>query len=101
MARIAVIGQFRLPPDAMPAARPMMAQVMEATRSEAGCIEYSYAEDVLDPGLIRVSEVWDSRERLAAHLKTPHMTLWAEQRAALGLSGRALTMYEVAREETF
>jgi len=101
MPKVAVIGQFRLPPEEMDAARPMMRKVMEATRAEDGCIEYNYAEDVLDPGLIRVSEVWDSREQLAAHLKTPHMAVWAEERAALGLSGRALAVYEVASEETF
>ena len=59
-----VIGQFRLPPERMDQARAAMRKVMEATRAEAGCIEYNYAEDVLDPGLIRVSEVWDS----SAHL---------------------------------
>lgn len=93
---VAVIGQFRMPPEAMAAARPLMATVMLATRAEDGCIEYNYAEDVLDPGLIRVSEVWASREQLAAHLKTPHMTVWGEERAALGLSGRKITVYEVS-----
>jgi quinol monooxygenase YgiN len=99
MPKVAVIGQFRLPPEEMGAARPMMAKVMEATRAEDGCIEYNYAEDVLDPGLIRVSEVWDSREQLAAHLKTAHMAVWGEERAGLGLSGRAITIFEVAGEE--
>ncbi|WEK47522.1 MAG: putative quinol monooxygenase [Candidatus Andeanibacterium colombiense] len=101
MAKVAVIGQFRLPPEALEAARPMMARVMAATRAEAGCIEYNYAEDLLDPGLIRVSEVWHSRAHLAAHLTTPHMAVWSEERAALGLRGRAITMYEVASEEPF
>lgn len=72
---VAVIGQFRMPPENMAAARPLMAKVMLATRAEDGCIEYNYAEDVLDPGLIRVSEVWESREQLAVHLKTPHMAV--------------------------
>ena len=93
---VAVIGQFRMPPENMAAARPLMAKVMLATRAEDGCIEYNYAEDVLDPGLIRVSEVWDSREQLAAHLKTAHMATWGEERTALGLSGRKITVYEVS-----
>ena len=93
---IAVIGQFRMPPENMAAARPLMRKVMEATRAEAGCTEYNYAEDVLDPGLIRVSEVWDSRDHLTAHLATPHMRLWGDERIALGLSGRAITVYDVS-----
>ena len=93
---IAVIGQFLMPPEKMAAARPLMRKVMEATRAEAGCTEYNYAEDVLDPGLIRVSEVWDSRDHLTAHLATPHMRLWGDERIALGLSGRAITVYDVS-----
>lgn len=91
---IVVVGQFRLPPDRMEQARPAMSEVMLATRAEAGCIEYNYAEDLLDPGLIRVSEVWESREQLAAHLNTAHMALWSEQRQELGMSGRCIKFYE-------
>jgi quinol monooxygenase YgiN len=90
---IVVVGQFRIPAERMAEARPLMAKVMVATRAEAGCIEYNYAEDLLDPGLIRVSEVWETREQLAAHLKTPHMAVWGEERMGLGLSGRAITVY--------
>ena len=91
---IVVVGQFRIPAERMDEARPLMAKVLLATRAEAGCIEYNYAEDLLDPGLIRVSEVWESREQLGAHLKTPHMAVWGEERVGLGLSGRAITVYE-------
>lgn len=91
---IVVVGQFRMPAENMEQARPLMAKVMLATRAEDGCIEYNYAEDVLDPGLIRVSEVWETREQLAAHLKTEHMAVWGQERTALGLSGRAITVFE-------
>lgn len=91
---IVVIGQFRLAAEHMESARPLMAKVMLATRAEDGCVEYNYAEDVLDPGLIRVSEVWHSRAQLHAHLKTAHMVTWGEERIALGLSGRAITVFE-------
>ena len=97
---VAIVGQFHIPPENLAAARPLMIAVMEASRAEDGCIEYNYAEDVLDPGLIRVSEVWARREQLAAHLKTPHMAVWAEERAGLGLTGRAITVYEVSGSET-
>ena len=91
---IVVVGQFRLPVERMAAARPAMARVMLATRAEAGCVQYNYAEDLLDPGLIRVSEVWDSREQLTAHLATPHMQAWVAERTALGLTERAISVYE-------
>jgi quinol monooxygenase YgiN len=91
---VIVIGQFRFPPEKMEAARGPMRKVMLATRAESGCVAYNYAEDVIDPGLIRVSEVWETREQLTTHLQTAHMAVWAEERAALGLSGRDIAVFE-------
>lgn len=96
---LVVAGEFRLPPERLEEARPMMLRVVEATRAEAGCLAYSYAEDLLDPGLIRVSEAWESRTHLADHFAAPHMQRWIEERAALGLTGRDITLYSVAASE--
>lgn len=93
---IAVIGEFRLPADRMDEARPAMARVIAATLAEQGCLSYSYAEDVLDPGLIRVSQRWVSRENLDAHLAAPHMAQWKAEREALGMTGREITVYTVS-----
>ena len=97
---VAVIGEFRLPVERLAEARAAMERVVVATRAEAGCLAYSYAEDVLDPGLIRVSELWESREHLAAHFAAPHMKLWQVERDALGLSGRIITAYELGAAES-
>jgi quinol monooxygenase YgiN len=91
---IVVVGQFRFPAERMEEARPVMRRVIEATRAEAGCIEYNYGEDVLDPGLIRVSERWESRAHLDAHMATAHMAEWQRERALLGLSDREITVHE-------
>lgn len=91
---IVVIGQFRLPPERMEDAHPVMRRVMEATRAENGCVEYNYAEDLLDPGLIRVSELWHTREQLAAHMQTKHMADWQREREILGMTGRVVTVFE-------
>ena len=91
---IVVVGQFRFPAERMDEARGVMRTVIEATRAELGCIQYNYGEDVLDPGLIRVSELWQSRAQLDAHMQTPHMATWQRIRATLGLSERAITVYE-------
>src|SRR3954453_10637430 len=44
------------------------ADAVRATRSEHGCIEYSFSADGLDPGLIRIFEIWDSQDALTTHL---------------------------------
>jgi quinol monooxygenase YgiN len=93
--RIAVMGHFRLPPEQVEEARAAMARVIEATRAEPGCLAYSYAEDALDRGLIRVAELWESREQLTAHFEAPHMKRWIEERAAFGLTDRQIAAYEL------
>ncbi len=96
---IAVLGSFRLPADEVERARPLMQAVIAATLAEPGCRAYSYAEDVAEPGLFRVTELWDSREALAAHFETPHMKAWIEQRAALGFFDRDISLYEIGAAE--
>ena len=96
---ILVIGTFRLPVENLAAAREAMTRVMTATRAEAGCITYAYAEDLLEPGLIRVNETWTTREALALHFEQPHMTQWQRERAELGLTDRDMKAYEVSGEE--
>ena len=96
---IAVLGSFRFPADALEQARPLMRAVIEATLAEPGCRAYCYAEDIVEPGLFRVIEQWDSREALAAHFATPHMQNWAEQRAALGFFDRRIAAYVLGAAE--
>ena len=96
---IAVLGSFRFPPEAVEQLRPLMRAVIAATLAEPGCHAYSYAEDVADPGLFRVTEMWDSREALSAHFEMPHMREWVEQRAALGFSDRRIALHEIGPAE--
>jgi quinol monooxygenase YgiN len=96
---IAVLGSFRFPVEALDEARPLMRAVVEATLAEPGCRAYSYAEDVTEAGLFRVTELWDSREELAAHFQTPHMRQWVEERSALGFFDRRITLHEIGPAE--
>ena len=96
---VAVIGHFRIPPDRLEEARPAMARVIEATRAEPGCISYSYALDVAVPGLVRVSELWESREHLAAHFESEHMIQWISERQALDVFDRQITAYALGPAE--
>jgi quinol monooxygenase YgiN len=80
---IIVEGHARLGPGEMDRLKDAMRAQIEATRAEPGCIHYSYAADVLDPDVMRISEIWESQEALEAHFKAPHMAVFnAEFRAA-------------------
>ncbi|MDX8498707.1 putative quinol monooxygenase [Mesorhizobium sp. VK4C] len=89
-----IIGTIRLPPERLAAARPAMERMITASRAEPGCLGYSYAQDVLDPGLIHVSEAWRDRAALDAHFKSGHIAEWRASWAELGIGDRKLTLYE-------
>lgn len=92
---IQVAGSFRVPVENLEAIRPLMRAVIAATVQEDGCLTYSYAEDVSEPGLIRVFEQWRDGDCLAAHFTTAHMRKWVEERAGFGLFGRDIRTWEV------
>jgi quinol monooxygenase YgiN len=43
-------------------------ETIRKSRAEAGCIEYVFSADALEPGRVRVFERWESKEALRAHL---------------------------------
>jgi quinol monooxygenase YgiN len=92
---ILIAGTVRFPPESMTKARRAMADMITATRAEYGCLQYAFAEDVLDPGLIHISELWRDRAALDAHGATEHMAVWRAAAQALGVHGRDLRLYEV------
>lgn len=97
---LAVLGTFRFPPDNIAAARPLMADVIAQTLKEPGCLAYSYAQDVADPGLFHVSEQWTDRAALTAHFQTGHMIAWAKARAELGFGDRRIFLYQIGEAES-
>jgi quinol monooxygenase YgiN len=91
---LVIIGTIRLPAENLPAARGVMATVVAWSRAEAGCLAYAYAEDVLDAGLIHISEVWEDQASLDRHLASDHLAAWRAAWPALGIGERNLVLYE-------
>jgi quinol monooxygenase YgiN len=96
---ILVIGTVRLPPEKLLAARADIFAMIGASRAEEGCLEYCYAEDVLEPGLIHVKEIWTSREALRDHFAAPHLGAWRSAWPRLQISDRKLELYEISNPE--
>ncbi len=96
---ILVLGTIRLPAEAIERARPAMEAMMTASRAEDGCLEYAYSYDLLDPGLVRVTEAWRDREALAAHFRTPHLAAWRAAFPELSITDRRLALYEAGDPE--
>jgi quinol monooxygenase YgiN len=47
-------------------------EVMDQTRSEPGCVAYSFTADLEHPDRFHITEIWESEEAVAAHLAQPH-----------------------------
>ncbi|WP_332771509.1 putative quinol monooxygenase [Phenylobacterium sp.] len=93
-----IAGTVRIPPENLERFSPHMLAMLTASRAEDGCLEYSYAQDVAEPGLVRVYEVWRDQACLDAHFQTPHMAIWRGHWPEFGVSDRRLTLYETAAE---
>lgn len=90
-----IVGTIRLPAGLVDAARPTMAFIVKASRAEVGCLEYSYAEDVLDAGLIHIKERWRDRTALDEHFNSAHIAAWRDTWPSLGIGERNLSLFEV------
>ncbi|WP_429614924.1 putative quinol monooxygenase [Sphingobium olei] len=90
-----ILGTFRLPAAKMDAARPAMTRMVEASRAEEGCVEYVYAQDLFDPGLIHVTERWVDQDAIDRHFAASHMAEWHGAWTDLGIGDRNLRLYDV------
>ncbi|SOE46518.1 Quinol monooxygenase YgiN [Caballeronia arationis] len=75
-AKIAVIGTLRISPQQVRKVIPHLRTLIEASRLHEGCIAYDVAEDCFEPGVIRVSEIWNDRECLESHISHPDVQPW-------------------------
>ena len=91
---IFVISTVHLKPGALEACLAAARPCIAGTVKEDGCISYDVHTSVTDPDKIVFVERWESRAHLDAHMATPHMARWQQERAALGLTGRTITVYE-------
>jgi quinol monooxygenase YgiN len=80
----------------MDAARPIMKRMANVSRSEEGCVEYGYAEDVFEPGLIHVKELWTDQDALDRHFASAHIAEWRAAWPGPGIGDRDLRVFEVA-----
>lgn len=93
---VAVFGTLRFPPDRIGEVLPHLRGLVSATYKFDGCIAYDVAEDPVDPGLIRFSELWPDREALDRHLQSNHIGPWRTAAKACGLIERRFTAYSIA-----
>ena len=88
-----IVGTIRLPPEKLAAALGAIERMITASRAEDGCLAYSYSEDILEPGLIHVTERWEDQASLKKHWESKHLVEWRATWATLGFRDRNLQLY--------
>lgn len=92
---IVVEGWVRMDAAEIERLRPAAVEMMRATKAEEpGCLEYAYAVDLAEPGLLRVIERWASADALDAHFKTPHMAAFNAVLAGAKITGASVKAYD-------
>ena len=92
---IIVQGVFQVAPANTKAFLAETVETQRISRAEPGCIEYVFAADPLEPGRIVLSERWETRALLDAHIDA-----LVRRRAAEAEAG-ATPMEPISREVFF
>jgi quinol monooxygenase YgiN len=93
-----IAGTVRVAPDKLEALRPHAVEMVRATRQEDGCVAYAFSEDLGEPGLIHIFEIWRDAEALKGHGASEHMKVWRAAAGEAGVSDRRLKTYDIASE---
>ncbi len=76
---IIIAGSLSFDPSDRDDVLASLREVTEHSRSDNGCVEYSWAEDLGTPNMFRFFECWETQEALDAHLSAPHETAFGER----------------------
>lgn len=71
--------KFTCKPGAKEKLLVLVSRLIEPSRLEVGCINYSFYEDQFSPGVFLFYEEWQSREAIDAHFSKPYFVSFMEQ----------------------
>lgn len=91
---IQVNGTIRLAADDNNSTTSALITMMEKSRGEDGCLDYTFARDLSDPKVLVLFERWRDAAALTAHGKTEHMRDFQQVLATNPPASRDIRMYE-------
>ena len=71
--QITTIARLKAKPGAEARLEEALKSLIEPTRAEGGCIDYTMHRDLEEPGAYYFYDNWRSQEDLDAHFQMPHM----------------------------
>ncbi len=80
---LTVVAKVVAKTETVQALQAELQKLVDPTRQEKGCIEYTLHQDQSDPAVFLFYEKWESRADLARHMASPHFEAYI--RAVEGL----------------
>src|SRR3954468_9146136 len=71
--QITTIARLKAKPGAEARLEELLRSLIEPTRAESGCIDYTMHRALEEPGVYYFYDNWRSQDDLDAHFQTPHM----------------------------
>ena len=96
---VIVAGTFTVDPTRRAAFLDGRLESISASREDEGCLEYTMSADAVDPGLVRLFEMWTSLENLEAHVQRIRSAPPAE--GGVPVLARDMKIYVHAQEQPF
>lgn len=93
---IVIAGNVTVKPETRDQWMQVAMTMSRASEAEDGCVTYRFYQDLEDPDLMLLFEVWESEEALEAHFKTEHMAEYRSRIPDLVAGPSKLTRYEVS-----
>ena len=89
-----VLGEAKLGEGALEAGHTALSAMIQASRAEEGCIDYTYSVDILDPTRLMITEKWVDNDALVYHFGTPHMAAFQKAISELDVTITQVLKYQ-------
>ncbi|AML50145.1 putative quinol monooxygenase [Falsihalocynthiibacter arcticus] len=76
MPKLTIVANIRANPDQVDLVKAELLKLIDATRAEAGCVNYDLHQDNENPSHFMFYENWDTRELWQTHMNAPHLAAY-------------------------
>lgn len=70
---IKIVAKYKLEPDVKEEYLRLAKELINETRREEGCLHYSIYEEITDPSILAMLEVWKDEDAIISHNNSEHM----------------------------
>jgi quinol monooxygenase YgiN len=85
--QLIIIAESHAKPGCADALREKLLTMIEPSRAEPGCVQYTLHEDPAEPGHFYFYEVWKDAAAFEFHTQTPHFKAFGPKVAEIRASG--------------